>query len=261
MVKVYNQNMPYVDAHFHLIPCVEQCGKNSVLVFYGTENYAITCAHSPQEFEKQDLFIHENGLSKNIVQSFGIHPQLPLVAYADNLEMLLKEKRITCIGETGFDFYTEEYKSKKAEQLESFHACLDLAVKHSVPLVIHDRKALDILFSHIGLLKKVPSVLFHSFAFSSTEARSILTHGVNAYFSFSKQILNGNKKSLSCLEDLPLDRLFMETDAPYQTLKGESHTLPSEIIRVYEEGARIKKMSLDSFCQETRDNFRCLFGL
>lgn len=261
MAKVYNQDMSFVDVHFHLVPSVELCGKNSVLDFYGTENFAITCAHSPQEFQKQELFIQENGLEKNIIQAFGIHPQMPLVSFAGHLEMLLKEKRVSAIGETGFDFFTEEYRLKQAEQLESFLACLKLGVEYSVPLVVHDRKALDILFSYTGLLKKLPFVLFHSFAFSSVEARSILSHGVNAYFSFSKQILNGNKKALSCMADLSLDRLFMETDAPYQTLKGESTTLPSEITRVYEEGARIKKMSLDSFCQKTRDNFKFLFGL
>ena len=79
------------------------------------------------------------------------------------------------------------------------------------------------------------------------------------YGVFSKQILNGNKKSLSCVQDLPLDKIFLETDAPFQTLKGESFTNPSEIQRIYAAAAEIKKMSLESFCNEIGDNFKRIF--
>lgn len=251
----------YFDAHFHLVPSVEQCGLEKLLEFYKSENHAITCAHSVDEFEKQDFFIRDNNLDGVILQSFGIHPQLPLVSNAEYLEELLKEKRIKLIGETGYDFFTDEFKTCEKEQIEAFHICLELGLKYNVPLVIHNRKALDLMFTEIKSLSKLPLVLFHSFAFSSREAFSILDHNVNGVFSFSKQILNGNKKSISCVKDLPLERIFMETDAPFQTLKGESYTLPSEIARIYEEGARIKKLSLESFADETKDNFEKIFRM
>ncbi|WP_407396834.1 TatD family hydrolase [Treponema sp.] len=249
----------YFDAHFHLVPAVEQCGLEKLLEFYRSENHAITCAHSVDEFEKQDSFIRDNNLEGVILQSFGIHPQLPLVSNAEYLEGLLKEKRIKLIGETGLDFFNEELKCKKTEQMEAFHICLELGLKYNVPLVIHNRKALDLMFTEIKSISKLPLVLFHSFAFSTREALNILKRNVNGVFSFSKQILNGNKKSISCLEELPMDRLFMETDAPFQTLKGEEFTLISDIKRVYEEGARIKKMSLEAFMEETGDNSKKLF--
>ena len=115
------------------------------------------------------------------------------------LENLLKNKKIKLIGETGFDFFTEDFKAKKKEQNEAFHLSLELAASYNVPIVIHNRKGLDEMLKNTKELSKVPLVLFHSFAFSSREALSILNHNVNAVFSFSKQILNGNKKSLSCV--------------------------------------------------------------
>ena len=251
--------MDFFDAHFHLIPSSDVCGKDVVLDFYKGNNLAITCAHSPEEFIKQDNFIKENGLEKNILQSFGIHPQMPVVSYADFLEQLLKDKKIKFIGECGYDLFTPEFKSQEMMQKEAFNACLELAAKYHVPLIVHNRKALDLMFKSKGELKNVPLVLFHSFAFSAREAFSILNHNVNGYFSFSKQILNGNKKSISCIKELPLDRLFLETDAPYQTLKGERYTLPSEIEKVYRAAAEIKQISLETLCNETMENAQKIF--
>lgn len=252
--------MKYFDAHFHLVPSIEQCGADSVLAFYGKGNHGITCAHTAEEFERQECFIKDNGLEDRLIQSFGIHPQLPLLSNAEYMEKLLKEKRIKLIGETGLDFFAEAFKSKKNLQVEAFHLCLELAESYNVPLVIHNRKALDDMLRETKALGKLPLVLFHSFAFSSREALSLLNHGVNAVFSFSKQILNGNKKSISCVLDLPLDRVFMETDAPFQTLKDEANTNPSEIERVYAQGAELKKMSLSSFCNENWDNYLKVFS-
>ena len=251
--------MMYFDAHFHLVPSVEQWGKEVLLDFYKGNNYAITCAHNPDEFVEQEFFIKKNELEENIIQAFGIHPQLPMMINSAFLENLLKNKKIKLIGETGFDFFTEDFKEKKKEQNEAFHLSLELAASYNVPIVIHNRKGLDEMLKNTKELSKVPLVLFHSFAFSSREALSILNHNVNAVFSFSKQILNGNKKSLSCVQELPLDKIFLETDAPFQTLKGESFTNPSEIQRIYSAAAEIKKMSLESFCNEIGDNFKRIF--
>ena len=69
----------------------------------------------------------------------------------------------------------------------------------------------------------------------AAEAASLLNHNINAYFSFGKQLLNGNKKAIACLRELPSERLLAETDAPFQFLKGEKYTAPEDIKRIYEE--------------------------
>ena len=74
----------------------------------------------------------------------------------------------------------------------------------------------------------------------SVEAKSLLDRGINAYLSFGKQLLNGNKKAIACVRELPDERILPETDAPFQYLKGENFTKPSEVSRVIEAMIQIK---------------------
>ncbi|MBQ0039342.1 MAG: TatD family hydrolase [Treponema sp.] len=253
--------MAFCDAHFHLNDSLSKCGTDAVCGFFSGDVLAATCAHSKEEFEKESMFIKENSLGSKIVQCFGLHPQMPLIENAGYLESLVIDKKISAIGETGHDFFTDGLKLLEEKQSECFSLCLDIALSYDMPLVIHNRKALEKIFENSKKLKKLPFVLFHSFAFSSVEANAILKRGINGYFSFSKQICNGNRKSISCVHDLETGRVLYETDAPYQTLKGEQYTFPADIEKVYGTAVDIKKMSLETLCCETRNTFSQLFGL
>ena len=127
--------------------------------------------------------------------------------------------------------------------------------------MIHCRKAIDLVFADIPALKKVPAVLFHSFFSGIIEAHALLRKDLNAYFSFGKQILNGNKKSVSCVRELPASHLLLETDAPFQTLKNESFTPLSDIRRVYAAAydLRAAKGSKEDFAAVMKDNFTALY--
>jgi TatD DNase family protein len=72
------------------------------------------------------------------------------------------------------------------------------------------------------------------------EAESLLDRGINAYFSFGKQVLNGNKKVIACVRELPGERVLAETDAPFQYLKNEQYTSLSDIEKIISEIARLK---------------------
>ena len=67
------------------------------------------------------------------------------------------------------------------------------------------------------------------------EAQSLLNREINGYFSFGKQLLNGNKKAIACVRELPPERVLSETDAPFQFLKGESYTTLSDIKQITQE--------------------------
>lgn len=240
--------MLFCDAHFHAACCKGFSGKD-LDGFLGA-----SCAHSTEEFARQEELVAS--CPGQILPLFGMHPQLPLLENADFMEGLLRDKRIIGIGETGFDLFTPEFKANKKAQEEAWNISLSLAAGYAVPVVVHDRKALDLIFRDAGKLKSLPAVIFHSFAFGPREALSILKHGLNAYFSFAKQILNGNKKSRACVQELPLDRLLLETDAPYQTLRGEKATSPSEIRRVYAEAALIRGTNMEQLAARLSANFQ-----
>lgn len=250
----------FCDAHLHAVCCTELAeGRNDGQLATGEAFLGASCAHSIEEFARQEELVRRSGGS--LLPLFGMHPQMPLTENAAFMEDLLKTGRIIGIGETGFDLFTPEFKANLDAQEKAWHISLDMAARYAVPVVVHDRKALDLIFRDADKLKALPAVIFHSFAFGPREAQSILNHGLNAWFSFAKQILNGNKKSRACVQELPLDRLLLETDAPYQTLRGEQATSPREIRRVYAEAALIRGMALPELATALLENFRAAYGM
>ncbi|MCR5289496.1 MAG: TatD family hydrolase [Treponema sp.] len=257
----------FCDAHFHIVPSQAACPSfiDDLHHEFAAESYcACTCAHDTQEFEQQKKLARAmQNMSLSIKQSFGIHPQMPLLDNVTFLDMLLQQNCIDAIGEMGFDLYTSEFKMHLEEQKKAWHIQLELALHYRKPIIVHCRKGLDYLFADKKQLKKVPAVLFHSFPAGPREALSLLQQGINGYFSFGKQILNGNKKAIACVTALPEQRLLLETDAPYQTLKNESATHPTEIATMYNMAYVLRSLATDemrhAFRQTLQNNFTLLF--
>ena len=217
-----------------------------------------SCAHSVKEYEILQKL--KNIYPECIEIAYGIHPQNPDINQMEFLNNLVVQNKINVIGEAGFDLYTAEFAGHLQEQEAVWNFQLDLAVKYNKILVVHCRKALDKIYTYTKQLSKLPAVVFHSFPGSPAEATGFIKRGVNAYFSLGKQLLNGNKRALSCAGQLPVERILLETDAPYQTLKGQEFTPAQDIIQVYEEFSKIKNMSLEAVCENVEKNFLKVFG-
>lgn len=232
MLEKIEKNMLF-DAHFHYFHC-----KKLGICSFPPSWTGISCAHSKEEWAVQV----EAG--ENVLQAYGMHPQNAarenVKESADFLEELIRSKKIIAIGEGGFDYFSDEYRSSKKEQEEIWNIQLDLAFKYKLPLIVHCRKANEKLFEYSKELKNLPEVLFHSFMGSPVEAYSLINRGINAYFSFGRQLFNNNKKVIACVKELPAQRVLAETDAPFQFLKGESFTRPEQILEVVEEIKRLK---------------------
>ncbi len=234
--------MIFCDSHLHLSDCKA----------FPEVSFLCSCAHTEKEFILQEEATrYFEGKS---ILAFGLHPQNPSIENAHFLEELLKEKKIGAIGEAGFDFFTPELRSFSEEQKKAFETCIFLSEKYNVPLIIHARKALDMIFSYSYELKKVPSVIFHSFSFSIQDSLSLIKHGINSYFSFGSLLVRGGKKATSCVSSLPLETLLLETDAPYMAS-------PSAIKDVYEAVSRVRNLPLETLCEKIKDNFLSAFAL
>lgn len=201
-----------------------------------------------------------------VFATYGIHPQSPLLknkSFIEEelsyMENLIIDKKIIAIGECGFDFFTPEFKSTATEQETVFNEQLFLAQKYNLPLVLHLRKSIEKIFTYSRQLKKIPAVVFHSFPGTFREAQSLTNHGINAFFSFGKPILNGKKASIDCVQNLPLQNLLFETDAPYQTLKGETETFPTDIKKVYRKACELRKINLEELSETVFKNFHIAF--
>ena len=274
--------MTFCDSHLHLSKC------NAFYRFSQEKNYmAVSSCHSREDFEFLGASLaplgagvppfadaHSYTTLRNsgapypcAFASFGIHPQAVNPSYMEKdfssdlayLESLLESKKIVAIGECGFDFFTQGLKSTASEQEIAFESQLDLAQKYSVPLVLHLRKSIDKIFTYSRELKKVPAVIFHSFPGTLREAESLKKHGLNAFFSFGKPLLNGKKSAIDCVKNLPVENLLFETDAPYQTLKDEEFTSPEEIERVYEKACGLRSIGIEELCILIEKNFSRAF--
>ena len=261
-----NENIFYFDAHFHLADCLEIFGSSQIMT-EGVKWSGCSCSHSIKEWDLVEKFISatDHGQNKKVqlLLSYGLHPQsaghIDIKTNADFLEQLLEQKKVQAIGEAGFDYFTQDFRDHAITQEEMFNIQLQLALQYNLPLVIHCRKANEKLFEYSKQLKKLPAVLFHSFMGSPIEANSLLKRGINGFFSFGKQVMNNNKKVISCVRELPASVLLTETDAPWQFLKGQSHTEPADIKKIFETFCQIRNEAPKLLAQEIKQNFLTLF--
>ncbi len=253
-----NEKNSYFDAHFHLADCIYD---GIIKDEFPQDIAACTCAHSIEEWETGEKFLE--GAAMQIFLSYGLHPQsagyIDIKTNADFLEQLLQNKKLSAIGEAGFDYFNDEFKAAAGLQEEIFNIQLDLALKYELPLVIHCRKANEKLFEYSKQLKKIRAVLFHSFMGTPIEANSLLNRGINGFFSFGKQVMNNNKKVIACVRDLPADVLLTETDAPWQFLKGETHTEPADIKKIFDVFCQIRNERPENLANQIKQNFLTLF--
>jgi TatD DNase family protein len=186
-----------------------------------------------------------------LVLCFAVHPQLPAAFSGDArqeaerslalLGTLAEEGRLHAVGETGFDLYGERFRNTEALQDGLFAAHLELALAYGLPLVLHIRRAMHKVFAHAGALKRLPAVVFHSYQGTAGEALALLRRGINSFFSFGTPILLNHKEAIRVCAGLPLDRLLLETDAPYQPLRGAPFSRWADLAAVLRGAAAIRR--------------------
>lgn len=128
------------------------------------------------------------------------------------IEKLYSHKRVVAVGEIGLDYHYDF--SPRERQLEVFERQLILANRLGLPVIVHDREAHE---DTMRLLKKHrPKGVVHCFSGSAEMAKEIIKLGM--YIGIGGAVTFKNaKKPVEVVEMLPLDRLLLETDAPYMT--------------------------------------------
>ena len=145
----------------------------------------------------------------------GVHPHEAQDTTEDDLikiKELYNEKKVVAIGEIGLDYHYDF--SPRERQLEIFEKQLILANDLNLPVIIHDREAHE---DTLTLLKKYnPKGVVHCFSGSKEMAREIVELGM--YIGIGGAIIFKNaRKPVEVVEYLPVDKLLLETDAPYMT--------------------------------------------
>ena len=194
-----------------------------------------------------------------VYSAVGIHPcNVDSGTAVADIHEYAKHKKCVAIGEIGLDYYWEP--EKKETQKKIFKEQLLLAKELDLPVIVHDRDAHgDVL----EILKEYkPKGVVHSFSGSVEMAEEILKLGM--YLGIGGVITFNNAKKLpEVVKMLPLDRLLLETDAPYLTpVPFRGKTNHSEMIYLTAKKiAEIKNKTLEEILKISFENAKNLFNV
>ena len=194
-----------------------------------------------------------------IYSSLEVHPwNLPESFTAFDDEFIARAKKYSAIGEIGLDYHYDF--SPRDRQIEIFERQIQLANELSLPAIIHDREAHE---NTMNILKKYkPKGVVHCFSGSAEMAKEIVKLGL--YIGIGGAVTFKNaKKPIEVVEYLPLERLVLETDAPYMTpvpFRGQRCD-SSHIAYTAEKIAEIKNMDVQELIDICNENAKRLFGI
>lgn len=207
------------------------------------------------------------GLSKKyhcVFATAGIHPHnADKASHSDlrGIALLARQRKVVAIGEIGLDFYRN--LSSRKRQKELFRQQLDIAQSHDLPVVIHDREAheevLEILysFSRNGL-----RCIIHCFSGDYRLAESVLEMGY--YISIPGTVTFKNAaQTQEVAATIPLDRMLLETDAPFLTplpRRGQRNE-PSFVVHTARKVAELRGIPVEKVAQQTSTNTCQFFNL
>ena len=194
----------------------------------------------------------------------GIHPENlegASLAELDAVRALAARPKVRAIGEIGLDYYWLKTPEERSRSREFFDAQLSLAGELSLPAIVHDRDAhrdcLDIVRAHPGVRG-----VFHCCALSAEDAKRALDWGW--YLSFTGNITFPKaRRALEVIAMAPLDRLLVETDAPYmapEPFRGRRND-SGYVYRVAETIAQVKGIPTEEAARATTENGKQLFGM
>ena len=198
----------------------------------------------------------------HVYAAAGGHPEDALGLPADWLDQvaaMTRHPKVKAIGEIGLDYYWKEVP--RDLQKEVFRAQLQLAKVLDLPVIVHDREAHG---DSLEIVKEFPGVrgVFHCFSGSPEMAEELLKRGW--YLGFDGPVTYKNaRRAPEVVAVTPLDRIVVETDAPYMSpvpnrgRRNDSRNLPY----IVEKLAEWKGISPEEMAAHTWNNGLRLFGL
>lgn len=228
----------------------------------------------------------ENGLEKMVVVGFdrptitrtmelieeyddiygviGWHPVDAIDCTDDDLawiEELSKHEKIVGIGETGLDYHWD--KSPKDVQKALFRKQLALAKRVNLPIIIHNRESTD---DCVEILKEENAQdiggIMHAFSGDEKTADEIIA--MNFYVSLGGPVTFKNAQLPKDIAvHVPLDKLLVETDAPYLTphpYRGKRNE-PAHVKLVAEKIAELRRMTYEDLAEATTENAKRLYNI
>ena len=191
----------------------------------------------------------------------GIHPHEANTADAEAYEelgLLLKEKECVALGEIGLDYHYDF--SPREQQQACFERQLMMAKELNMPVVIHDREAHE---DTLRLLRRFrPVGVMHCYSGGMEMARELLELGL--YIGLGGAVTFKNaRRPLEVAAGIPLDRLLLETDAPYMTPEPHrgKRCESGHIAFTAEKIAQARGMDPQALIDAAHENTKRCFGI
>ena len=261
--------MKYFDSHAHYYDArfTEECdgGVESLLnsLFATNVSAIVNVGTAPDTCR---LAISQAHRYERMYTALGIHPTdgqgiADPDAAIDEIRAMILDPANKCValGEIGLDYHYDD--TDKAAQAYLFDRQMQLARELSMPVVIHDRDAHgDVM----DVIRRYPDVrgILHSYSGSAEMVKEILEY--DYYLSFSGTVTFTNaKKTVLAAAAVPMDRILIETDAPYLAPHPLRGTLNHSGNLVYTNRtvAALHGISEEECARITEENARRIFGL
>ncbi len=260
--------LPVVDSHCHLDSTQEKSGLEPEEAIRLAAGVGVTrivqigcdpegCRWAIQAAERWPTLIAGVAIHPNVAARMGSELASGLELVAE----LAQHPRVRAVGESGLDYFRTRDTAGQAVQREAFAAHIGFAKTFDRTLVVHDRDAHDDILEVIDAEGAPSRIVMHCFSGDDHFAKACLERG--AYLSFAGTVTFKNNDHLrAALALAPLDRILVETDAPYLTpmpLRGKpnaSYLIPHTARFI----AVTLGLDVDRVCQALNDNADAAFG-
>lgn len=203
-----------------------------------------------------------------VVAAVALHPNdAPLMteqeldAAIGQIDQLAAHGRVRAIGETGLDFFRTTNAVGLAQQERSFRAHIQIAKKHQLPVMIHDRDAHEDVFRVLADEGAPEYVVFHCFSGDAQMARYCSERGY--YISFAGNCTFAKAQQLREAATVAnADLILVETDAPFLTpAPHRGRPNAPYLVPLTVHGIALSRPEpLDELCQIISDNSERLYG-
>ncbi|MDH5357382.1 MAG: TatD family hydrolase [Gammaproteobacteria bacterium] len=251
----------FVDSHCHLNLLAQEEGGLDAVIAQAKENQVdhIVCIAIDKAGCNDVISIAEH--YPDVTATVGIHPNVDKQEQfsVEELVSLAQHEKVIAIGETGLDYFRSE--GDLEWQRDRFRIHIDAAKQLKKPLIVHTREARD---DTMAILEqenaKHAGGIIHCFTENWQTAQRALDIGF--YISLSGIVTFKNAVELQeVAKKLPLDRILIETDAPYlapMPHRGKTNK-PAYVKHVAEFLAELRQDSIENIAQKTTANFHRLF--
>ena len=198
-----------------------------------------------------------------IYAAVGSHPDSADKLDDDTLnvyrDLCRSNPKIRAIGEIGLDYHYEDVP--REIQKIAFQRQLELARELHLPVIVHERDAHE---DGLNIVRAIPDVtgVFHCYSGSLEMALALIERGWFIGFTGVLTFKNA-KKAIQVAQNIPLERIVLETDCPYMApdpFRGTRND-PSKLYRMAEKLAEIRGLSVDEIQAVTWDNGKRLYGI